>query len=457
MLVVTHRGPYAFRPRDDTGFDARRGAGGVVSALGPLLLDPEGPPTVWIAAAISEQDRAAAAAGAAEAVSGVDLRLLVLDPREHRLHYDVVSNAVLWFLHHGLFDLVRRPSFDERFREAWEAYASVNRHFALTAAEAAAEGDVVLVQDYQLALVPGYLRAARPDLRVVHFTHTPFCGPNSIRVLPIDVARQLCSSLAGGAAGFHVPRWARAYEASARDVLGAGAAIRPPFSASLGPDATSLAETAADPATVRAATELGDVVGDRQVVLRADRVEPSKNIVRGFLAYERLLAARPDLRERVVFVAMLYRSRDSLPEYLAYGNEVEQAVHRVNDRFGTAGWDPVVLDVRDDYHRSVAGLQRYDVLLVNPLKDGLNLVAKEGPLLNGRDGTLCLSRDAGAFDELHPAALEIHPYDLDQAAAALAAALDAAPEERAERATRLRELAAARSPAIWLADLVAQA
>ena len=160
------------------------------------------------------------------------------------------------------------------------------------------------------------------------------------------------------------------------------------------------------------------------MIVRSDRIEPSKNLVRGFLAFDLLLESRPDLRGRVVFVAMVYASRQGLAEYLAYANEVEQVVDRVNERWATADWQPIVLDARDDYTRTVAGLERYDVLLVNPLKDGMNLVAKEGPLLNQRDGVVCLSREAGAFDELAPAVEMVHPFDLDQTAAALASAID---------------------------------
>jgi trehalose 6-phosphate synthase len=454
MIVVSHRGPFGFARNSDGTFTAQRGAGGVVSALGPLL--PDQPERVrWVAAAITDDDRAAVEAGAVHA-EGVDLDLLALDPEQHRMHYDVVSNSVLWFLHHGMFDAVRRPRFDVRFREAWDAYVDVNRTFADAAVAHAHENDIVLVQDYQLCLVPAFVRETRPDLRVVHFTHTPFCGPNSIRILPDDVAQTMCASLASVPAGFHTQRWALAYEASARTVLGDATAPRS-FASSLGPDAGALEEIAQSPAGRDAAARLAADVGDRMVVLRTDRVEPSKNIVRGFLAYERLLELRPDLHGRVVFVAMLYMSRAGLAEYLAYGNEVEQTASRVNERFATGDWQPIVLDLRDDFTRSVAGLQRYDVLLVNPIKDGLNLVAKEGPLLNRRDGVLCLSSEAGAYDELAPAVERVHPYDIEQMAGALARALDMTGEERAARAARLRALAAARTPADWLADLLAQA
>jgi trehalose 6-phosphate synthase len=456
-VIVSNRGPYRFVARPDGMFETRIGAGGVASSLGPLLTSgAAGPSAAWIAAAVDDDDRAAVQAGAARA-PGVELTLLDIDPLTYRRFYDVVSNGVLWFLHHGLFDLPRRPRFDGRFREAWAAYVEVNRAFADAAAAAGAEGSVALVQDYQLALVPGMLRERRPDLRIAHFTHTAFCGPNSIRVLPTDVAEQICASMAAVPCGFHAIRWANAYRASVREILGSDAPEPPTFVASLGPDPDALLEVAGSPATAAAAAALDEVIGDRALLLRVDRIEPSKNVVRGFEAYDVLLTEHQEWRERVVFIARLNASRETMPEYLAYRNEVEQAARRVNDRWATADWLPVVLDARDDFPSTVAALLRYDVLVVNPIKDGLNLVAKEGPLLNERDGVLCLSPDAGAWDELGDAALRIHPYDLEQAAATLHAALRMDRDEREARSARLRALAGARSPRDWLTDQLAAA
>jgi trehalose 6-phosphate synthase len=458
-MLVTHRGPYRFSMQDDGSFAASRGAGGIVSALLPLVHGNGTADTerqAWVAAAIDDGDRGAVVAGAAQ-VPGLDLHLLELDPGLHRLHYDVVSNAVLWFLHHGLFDLPRRPRFDQHFRAAWEGYVAVNSAFASTVAAAAAPNERVLVHDYQLALVPGMVRETRPDLRVVHFTHTPFCGPNSIRVLPTDVARDLCASMSAVPCGFHTDRWARAYQASAAEILGADHAVTPSFATPLGPDPVALATLAASDATARAAAELAEVVGDRMLILRSDRIDLSKNIVRGFAAYDHLLEQHPEWNGRVVFVALLNRSRESLAEYLAYEQEVDQAAARVNERHGTAAWQPVVVDTRDDYEQTIAGFARYDVLLVNPVKDGLNLVAKEGPIVNTRSGVLVLSPEAGAYDELHEAALPIHPYDIEHGAAALHEALAMAGDERDERASRLRELALVHTPQTWLAELLAHA
>lgn len=455
MIVVSNRGPFRFAKNADGTFSARRGSGGVVSALMPLLANRED--ATWVAAAIGEDDRAAVQAGARTPTGGVHAELLALDPTISRLHYDVVSNGVLWFLHHGLFDLARRPRFDRRFREAWEGYVAVNRAFTDAVIDVAGPGETVLVQDYQLALVPQMVSHARPDLHVVHFTHTPFCGPSSVRVLPEYVAHALCSSMAACTTGFHTERWARAFRASAREVLGPDAAIGHTFASSFGPDPAVLASEIATPEVEAEIAALEERVGDRQLIVRSDRMELSKNIVRGFLAYDLLLEEHPELRERVTFAALLNPSRESLPEYLAYRNEVEQAAARVNERWATAGWDPVILDQRDNYARSLAGLVRSDVLLVNPVRDGLNLVALEGPLANRRDGVLCLSREAGAHDELHHSCLSVQPFDLVQTAATLHEALVMEPAERATRAAELRARAQANPPAAWLETQLRQA
>ena len=454
MIVASHRGPYRFERDATGGFRAHRGAGGIVSALLPLLTGRED--TRWIAAALSPDDAEAARAGG---LDGLDLEvdLLEIDETHHRMHLDVIANGVLWFLHHGLFDLVREPRLDADFREAWTAYCAVNDAFAAAVADRADPHETVLVQDYQLGLVPGRLRELRPDLRVVHFTHTPFCDGDAIGVLPDDVAAAVCGALASGPAGFHTRRWADGFRRAAAVALGPDHPVGPVFAAPLGPDVPALAAAAAEPATRAAASDLADIVGERQVILRIDRIEPAKNIVRGFAAYDRLLEARPGLRRRVVFVAMCSPSRPGIAAYRAYAEEVTRAADAVNDRWATDDWLPVVLDVRDDYARSLAGLERYDVLLVNPLRDGLNLVAKEGPALNRRDGVLCLSRGAGAYEELAPAVVPVHAFDLEQAASALDVALAMPFDERAARAALLRERAGRRTPADWLRDLVRHA
>jgi trehalose 6-phosphate synthase len=410
----------------------------------------------WIAAAVSDADRVAAEVdGGRVTADGMAVRLVSLDAERFRLAYDVVANATLWFVHHGLYDLARRPRFDRHWRPAWEAYREMNERFATVIGEEAPANSAVLVQDYHLSLVAPMLRDLRPDVRIVHFSHTPFAGPEGISILPVAEREELMDAMSGfHACGFHTERWAKWFRASCDDV---GVATPPTFVAPLGTDADSLRALAFSAGTDTAITEFEAVAGDRATIVRVDRMELSKNILRGFLAFETLLEDRPDLRERVVFVAYCYPSREGLIEYSAYRQELSGVVDRINDRFGQAGWTPIHLDIRNDIQRAMAGLRRADVILVNPIRDGMNLVAVEGPLVSEVDGILVLSREAGAWASYDGVALGVHPYDVADTAAQLAVALDLGTDERAALASAQRRVASGRTPAMWLADQLAAA
>ena len=451
MVVVSNRGPLSFREGADGMLVARRGAGGLVSGLGPLLAGTDG---LWVAAAMSDADRKAAAAGVVDA-EGFHVRLLAIDPEAYRLAYDVVSNETLWFVHHGLYDLPRSPAFGLDLREAWHSYREVNEAFADAVAEVAPAGAAVLVQDYHLGLLGVTLAERRPDLAAVHFSHTPFATPTWLRVLPEHIAGEVLSGLAAHrACGFHTRGWADDFLACAREVL----ALAPTtFVSPLPTDADDMLRAASSPACDAALADIEEAVGDRRVIARVDRIELSKNLLRGFLSFDDLLDRYPGWREGVVFVASVYPSRTGVPAYLEYQDEVERLVARVNDRWATPGWTPIIYDTRDDYPRSVAVLRRADVLLVNPIRDGLNLVAKEGGIVNQRDAVLCLSREAGVWDEVGEAAVQVPPFDVAGTADALDLALRMEPEERKARAELLRSLASARKPADWLADQLAAA
>jgi trehalose 6-phosphate synthase len=457
-MVVSNRGPLSFR-LDAEGRPERAGTGGgLASTLHPLLA---GSGSTWVASSMSEADRLAAAQGL---MTEDGLRIITLSPGAdvYRMAYDVVSNATLWFTHHHLYDLPRRPRFDRHWHKAWDAYRTLNAQFAAAVADEAEEGAVVLVQDYHLSLVGGLLAAARPDLRTAHFHHTPFADPNALRVLPGAVAGELLAGLAGfGACGFHTRRWEQAFVAAfADDELAGLAGLRTPpdtFVAPLGPDPAALRAEASSDRVSAATAELRQLVGDRQLMVRVDRVELSKNLLRGLWALDELFEAHPRWRGRVVTLALAYASRQGLPEYLAYRNEVEHTAAMINERWATFDWTPVLLDVADDRDRSIAALSCYDVLLVNPVRDGLNLVAKEGPLLNGNDGVLVLSREAGAYAELADLAVGINPFDVTGTAEALHRALSMDPAERAGRAAALRRRVAGRTAADWLADQLAAA
>ena len=331
----------------------------------------------------------------------------------------------------------------------------MNLAFADAVCELSPRDSVVLVQDYHLTLLAPRVKEERPDLSLVHFHHTPFAGPDNARVLPTGVLEEMLISLGAHAAcGFHTSAWAANYAEVQRRWHPDGAEART-FVASLNSDIDELRKTAASAECGAAMGELDELLGDRRTIVRVDRMELSKNIVRGFVAYGLLLERRPDLVGTVVFLACCYPSRLSVPAYAAYRDEVVAAAAAVNERWGDADWQPIELLTDDDYPRSVAALRRYDVLLVNPVRDGLNLVAKEGPMVNERDGQLVLSTEAGAWAEMSGAADGISPFDINQTCDALEAALDRPADERRIRADRLRLAAEARTPADWLTDQLA--
>jgi trehalose 6-phosphate synthase len=453
-LVVSNRGPLTFRTGADGALVPVPAGGGLASSLHRLLA---GSGTTWASVTMGAADREAVARGLMHE-DGLDLAPVVVDDVTYRQAYDVVANTTLWYCHHHLFDLPSRPRFDRRWREAWEGYRTYNRAMAETVAARAAEGETVLVQDYHFSLLGRMLAETRPDLRTVHFLHTPFADPGMLGVLPDDVSAELLDGMAGyGACGFHCHKW----EASFLGCYAVAGRHAPrTFVAPLGPDADALTREAASPGCTAAGDALRAAVGGRPTIVRSDRMEPSKNIVRGMLAFEELLTAHPEWRGQLVHVALAYPSRQGLAEYLAYGAEVAHTAERINHSLAGGGgdWTPIVLHVEDDRDRALAALSMSDVLLVNPVRDGMNLVAKEGPLLNTVDGVVVLSQEAGAWEELGPAgALGVNPFDLTATAEALHAALSMPAAERGERAVALRDTVRGRTSADWWDDQLAAA
>lgn len=465
VVLASNRGPVSFTEDSAGRLVLRRGGGGLISGL---LAAAHGSDATWVCAALGDADRRAAReAGdhgridvAGHDTAGARVRMLDIDPTTYHRAYNAVANRTLWFLHHLLFDVAATPVFDERFRREWAAYGEYDEAFAVALAEEAAPGAVVAVQDYHLSLTPRMLRARRPDLRIGHFSHTPWAPASYFQLLPDDIARDVLTGLlAADAVGFLCRRWADAFleccvavldaQVDGDTVVFAGRRTRVRVH-SLGVDPAELRRRAAQPDVTARRAALAELVGDRRLLLRIDRTEMSKNIVRGLAAYRELLRTRPEWHGRVVHLAFAYPSRHDLPEYRAYTAAVQQMAEEIEDEFATPYWAPLVLEVNDDYARSLAAYCLADALVVNPIRDGMNLVAKEGVVLSERDVALVLSRDAGAADELGSGALVINPYDVSGTAAAMHAALSMSAAERASRRRLLVAGATALPPREWL-------
>ncbi len=472
LLVASNRGPLSFTLAADGSLSARRGGGGLVSGLMPGLSSLAGQAEVlWICAALTDADRAAARSDPEGTRFGIEaagpsggrtaVRALDIPADTFQGAYNAVANATLWFVHHLLFETPVEPRFGPAFRRDWQSYVAYNEAFARALAAGATAAPVTaraLVQDYHLSLVPRMLRDMVPGIRIAHFSHTPWAPVDYYRILPDDVGRAVLDGILGADhAGFLCQRWADAFLDCCEALLGAqvdraaqrvihrghvtSVGVHP-----LGVDAPALRERAHAADVGAHVTALTTAGAGRKLIVRIDRAELSKNILRGLAAYRELLITRPEWRGKVIHVAFAYPSRSRVPGYREYTEEVLRMAARITAEFGTADWDPLILEVKDDYARSLAAARVADVLVVNPIRDGMNLVAEEGPVLSDRGCALVLSREAGAAALLGSDALLVNPYDVSATAHAMHQALLMPDDERRRRCTALATAAAAKSP-----------
>lgn len=467
LVVASNRGPVTFE-KVEGKFVPRKGAGGLVTALTHVMRHIPG---VWVASALTSGDREMSRLQQERVIDvpldggEIRVRYLGFERDVFDRYYNRISNWVFWFLLHGLWNLQAQPRFDSKTRDAWSAYQAVDQRFAEAIAEEVwtfGGSSPVMLHDYHLMLAGAYLQKFSPDTFTYHFMHCPWPHPDGMSILPRDIAVEVLESLlANDLLGFQTERWARNFVHCCEAILHAEVdyerlAVRqrgrevPVRHFPISIDVDAVRSQAHSPEATEHLSWLDRSVGDRKLVIRVDRMELSKNVVRGFLAYEEFLHMYPEWRGNVVHLALLYPSRRALAEYRAYEAEVMSTYDRINTDLGTDDWQPIILFNEDNYTRALACLRRYDVLLVNPIIDGMNLVAKEGPAVNENNGVLVLSRNAGAWEELGHGALGVNPFDIVEMAETIQAALTMDEESRASRLAVLREVVERNGPQKWM-------
>jgi trehalose 6-phosphate synthase len=469
LVLVSNRGPVTF----EADGEVKRGGGGLVTALTGLASHRD---AVWIASAMTDEDADAAREheGRPFSVRSPDggeyrIRLVESDPEAYDRFYNVFANPMLWFIQHYLWDLSNAPDIRRQEVEAFEfGYNIVNEDLA-RAVLSEIEGEsepVVMIHDYHLYTLPGLVRKERPDAFLHHFIHIPWTQPDAWRVLPTQIRHEIFSGLlANDIIGFHTRAYRHNFLQCCRDLMD----LEIDFTRGivhcgdrevwvraypLPIDARATRAVAARDRTREFEEELNRRRRDH-VILRVDRADLSKNVLRGFTAFDVFLEQHPEFRERVTFIAQLMPSRQDVPEYAEYLERIEALVAVVNHRHGTPDWMPIQLKLRDDLEEAVASYKHYDVLLVNAMFDGMNLVAKEGPLVNERAGVSILSENTGAHEELGEFALSVNPFDIQETADSIHAALTMAPEERSRRAEGLKAIVTARDPGDWIDEQLA--
>jgi trehalose 6-phosphate synthase len=457
IVIASNRGPFSFEKTDENEVEVKRGAGGLVTALTALAERHE---VLWVASTMTEGDRywIEQNEGKAKKVEGINLKLVDPDPKSYEGYYSVISNPMLWFIQHQLWDIPRKPSVTEETWNAWEhGYKSVNNLFAEAIAESVKGTDrpvIVMPQDYHLYMLPHYLRAELGEsAQIQPFIHIPWPGPDAWRILPSQMRNALLSSLLeSNRVGFQTKKDAFNFVQTCRFYLEGAhshgrrdgieyrdrdvAALDFPISI----DVEQVQSFVAEDQTQLEKNQLLNIVGDRSLILRVDRVEPSKNNLRGFEAYRTLLENHPEHRGKVQMLALLVPSRMKVGAYTDHLAEVMAEAGMINAEYSDSFWEPVRIVVGDNYRRALAAMQLYDILLVNPIADGMNLVAKEGVVVNNKDGVLILSEYAGAFYELGDHALTVSPFDVYGLAESMHTALSMQAAERKQRAESLREI-----------------
>ena len=471
--MVSNRGPVTYS-RVDGARVTRRGGGGLVTALRGLVAHHD---VTWVASAMTEEDRAVVEEAGGEAVeesleSGASFRLRFVAHEEsaYDWFYNVVSNPMLWFLQHYLWELAYTPSIDVALKNAWnEGYARVNEGFAAAVAEELElePNTPVFLHDYHLYLVPRFVRERAPDALLAHFVHIPWPQPDYWHVLPKAMRRAIHDGLlANDVIGFHANRWRVNFLRSASDLVGAESNFVESFADYRG----RRASVRAHPISVDAAEfeELAqsepvlaaerDLLARRpeKLILRVDRTDPSKNIVRGFRAFELYLEAHPESHIRVGMLAMLDPSRQDIPEYSEYLGAIQREARRVNDRFQQNGWTPIEVAIEDNFPAAIAAYKQFDALFVNAIFDGLNLVSKEAPLVNERNGVVLLSENTGAYEELGDWVVRVNPFDVAAQAEALHRALTMEVGERRQRLQAIRAHVREHDVSAWIEAQLAE-
>ena len=469
LILASNRGPVEYNVEAEGRLQARRGSGGVVTALSSLTQYVD---FTWISSAMREGDRRAAEEAQGERIKSpiqgqqVSLRYVVTPKRVYHKFYNIICNPLLWFLQHYMWSSPYTPNVDFAVHDAWDnGYVQVNKDFAdavIAEAQGSPTQPYIMLHDYHLYLAPGYIRNELPNAVIEHFTHIPWPSVMYWQLLPSHIRVAICESLcASDIVGFQSVRDVRSFLESCETFIPGAQVDYSNRVVNIGDhqvmvraypisiDVDELRRIATSPRATEYENRLKPLCGEKTIV-RIDRAEPSKNIVRGFKAFHLLLERYPELRRKLKFLAFIVPSRTHIGQYQRYAEEIQQQISDINSRFGDDDWQPVTVFYENNYTQAIAAMRLYDVLLVNPVIDGMNLVSKEGPVVNTKAGVLILSEAAGAFQQLQEGVIGVAPADLEDTMQAMYYAINMSTKERERRSALLVEAITQEDITHWL-------
>ncbi len=469
LFLVSNRGPIEYIITPGGQLQARRTSGGVIGTLTQISQHTS---ITWVASAMGEGDRRAVETSGGAALRSplprqkMAVKFVVVPRRVYHKYYNVICNPLLWFLQHHMWNPPYTPNVDGAVYDSWQnGYVLMNRSFAealIAEAPKAPTPPVVMIQDYHLYLVAGYIRKALPDAILQHFVHIPWPSARHWQLLPREMRDAIFQSLlANDMVGFQTrldlqnflsccqflyPE-AQVDHSNQRVAFQNHQTLVKHYPTSIDP--SEIRRIASSPRVLEYVNTLSSLCGEKTII-RVDQTEPSRNIIRGFRAFQLLLQKEPSWVGRVKFLAFLVPSRTHIKQFQRYMEEVNLTANEINQQYGSEGSKVVEIFSENNFAQALAAMKLYDVLLVNTVVDGMNLVAKEGPVVNTKDGVLVLSETSGAYDQLRSGALGVAPADIEGTANALLTALNMTPDEKRSRAETLGSSIEREDSQAWL-------
>ncbi|MEN4006193.1 MAG: trehalose-6-phosphate synthase [Methanobacteriaceae archaeon] len=467
LIVASNRGPVEFYLNNGK-IEMKRGAGGLVSTLLPFMSEVNG---TWVASTMTDGDREVAGkhekclVPVPEENPDFHVSFVVVDQEIYKDYYSVISNPLLWFVQHYMWNTPYVPVIDDKMHKAWhDSYVYVNKMFAEKIIEEAKTDErkpLIMLQDYHLYTCPGYIREKLDDIFLSHFIHIPWPQSEYFAILPEYMQEAIVKGLlSNDIIGFHIKKYVMNFLYTSKPYVdkvdyekgliwydGRVISVKHyPISV----DDKKLLENSKSSEVFKKEELIRQIKGDCFLIYRTDRADLSKNIIRGFMAYELFLQKHPEFHGKVKFLSTGMPTRQQIKEYCDYKDETFKIIDSINERYSQDGWRPIEQIFKADYNLVTAAFKHYDCLLVNPIVDGMNIVAKEGPVVNENNGVLIMSNGAGSYEELKDNSITVNAYDITQTADAIYRAIMMSLEERKRLIEGLKKTVHERNIYTWM-------
>ncbi|WP_331275708.1 trehalose-6-phosphate synthase [Methanobacterium veterum] len=455
LIIASNRSPVEFFYEDNDEIGMKIGAGGIVPTLLPFMEKNGG---TWVASAMTDADMEMAGRFPENKIPipleepRLNVQLIRLDREKYNEFYNSFHNPFLWFIYHYLWNLTYTPEIDDSLHHAWQSYQYVNQRFAekiIKEVNLSDKEPLIMLQDTHLQTCPAYIREKFDDIFLSQFIHIPWPHPDYFNIYPRYIRKFIIEGLlSNNHLGFHTKKYVKNFlmtcEKYADEVDFKNNIVhyngRETFVKNypISVDTKKLNEFAKSDEVLKQEQYVKKIKGNNFLIYRTERTDPSKNIIRGFKAYDLFFQKHPEFKGKVTFFITGVTTRENVKEYRDYKTNVNNIITEINAKYSKDGWKPIVPHFDAEYSLVTAAFKNYDCLLINSINDGMNIVPKEGSIVNENDGILIISETTGAYDELKENAININALDITETADAIYKAVAMKHDQRKKRLNGLK-------------------